>query len=68
VCGQDAEKARGIRPTRPKTPAPGPYSTETGEKVLEYHHLPSRLARFMNEDRISEISDTMDDPSLHPPS
>src|ERR1043166_6227741 len=28
------------------------------EKVLEHHHLPNRLARFMAEDRISEISDT----------
>jgi len=31
------------------------------EKVLEDHHLPKRLARFMPEDRISEISDTMDE-------
>lgn len=39
------------------------------EKVLEDHHLPSRLARFMPEDRISEIADTMDELfGLHPPS
>jgi cytidylate kinase len=39
------------------------------EKVLEDHHLPSRLARFMTEDRISELSDTMDELfGLHPPS
>jgi len=39
------------------------------EKVLQDHHLPSRLARFMPEDRISEISDTMDELfGLHPPS
>jgi hypothetical protein len=39
------------------------------EKVLEDHHLPSRLARFMPEDRISEVSDTMDELfGLHPPS
>jgi len=39
------------------------------EKVLEDHHLPKRLARFMPEDRISEISDTMDELfGLHPPS
>jgi len=38
-------------------------------KVLEDHHLPSRLARFMPEDRISELSDTMDELfGLHPPS
>lgn len=39
------------------------------EKVLQEHHLPGRLARFMPEDRISEISDTMDELfGLHPPS
>ncbi len=39
------------------------------EKVLEDHHLPNRLAKFMPEDCISEISDTMDELfGLHPPS
>ena len=39
------------------------------EKVLEQHHLPQRLARFMTEDRISEIADTVDELfGLHPPS
>ncbi len=39
------------------------------EKVLEDHHLPKRLARFMPEDRISEMADTMDELfGLHPPS
>jgi hypothetical protein len=39
------------------------------EKVLEDHKLPSRLARFMPEDRISELSDTMDELfGLHPSS
>jgi cytidylate kinase len=39
------------------------------EEVLEQHHLPHRLARFMAEDRISEIADTMDELfGLHPPS
>lgn len=39
------------------------------EKVLEDHHLPTRLAQFMPEDRISELSDTMDELfGLHPPS
>lgn len=39
------------------------------EKVLEEHHLPGRLARFMPEDRISEMADTMDELfGLHPPS
>lgn len=39
------------------------------ETVLEDHNLPARLARFMPEDRGSEISDTMDELfGLHPPS
>jgi len=39
------------------------------QKVLEDHHLPSRLSRFMPEDRVSEITDTMDELfGLHPPS
>ncbi len=39
------------------------------EKVLEDHHLPKRLAQFMPEDHISEISDAMDELfGLHPSS
>jgi cytidylate kinase len=39
------------------------------EKVIEDHNLPKRLARFMPEDRISEMADTMDELfGLHPPS
>jgi hypothetical protein len=39
------------------------------ERALEDHNLPQRLSRFMPEDRISEISDTMDELfGLHPPS
>ncbi len=39
------------------------------EKVLEDHHLPGSLAKFMPEDRISGIADTMDELfGLHPPS
>jgi cytidylate kinase len=38
------------------------------EKVLEEHHLPARLARFMPEDRISGIEDALDELfGLHPP-
>jgi hypothetical protein len=37
------------------------------EKVLEDHNLPKRLARFMPEDRTSEIADTIDELfGLHP--
>lgn len=39
------------------------------EKVFQDHNLPSRLAKFMPEDRVSELSDTMDELfGLHPPS
>jgi cytidylate kinase len=39
------------------------------EKVLEDHHLPPRLARFMPEDRVTEIDDVIDEVwGLHPPS
>jgi cytidylate kinase len=39
------------------------------EKVLEDHNLPACLAKFMPEDRISQVSDTMDELfGLHPPS
>jgi cytidylate kinase len=39
------------------------------EKVLEDHHLPKSLARFMPEDRIPELADIMDELfGLHPSS
>jgi cytidylate kinase len=39
------------------------------EKVLEDHHLPSRLAQFMQEDRVSAIGDAVEELlGLHPPS
>ena len=39
------------------------------EKVLEDHHLPQRLARFMPEDKVSEMTDTLDELfGLHPSS
>jgi hypothetical protein len=38
------------------------------EKVLEEHKLPSRLSRFMPEDRISELNDVIQEMfGLHPP-
>jgi cytidylate kinase len=38
-------------------------------KVLQEHNLPDRVARFMPEDRTSEIADTMEELfGLHPPS
>ncbi len=45
------------------------FDRELVEKVLDDHNLPKRLARFMPEDRILEISDTMDELfGLHPSS
>jgi cytidylate kinase len=39
------------------------------EKVLEDHHLPSRLAQFMPEDKVSAISDAVEELlELHPSS
>lgn len=39
------------------------------EKVLEDHHLPKRLEKFMPEDKVSEIADIMDELfDLHPSS
>ncbi len=39
------------------------------EKVLEDHHLPKRLAKFMPEDSLLAIDDTIDELlGLHPPS
>src|SRR3974390_1305570 len=39
------------------------------EKVLAEHKLPASLAKFMTEDRISEMADTIDELfGLHPPS
>lgn len=54
----------------PKDPCPWTvFDRNLVEKVLEEHHLPKSMARFMPEDRISEISDTMDELfGLHPPS
>ncbi len=54
----------------PKTSAPWTvFDRELVERVLQEHHLPSRMARFMPEDRISEVSDTIDELfGLHPPS
>jgi len=38
------------------------------DAVLEDHRLPGRLAKFMPEDRVSEIEDALDDLfGLHPP-
>ena len=44
------------------------FDRNLAERVLEDHHMPARLAKFMPEDRISEIQDILDDLfGLHPP-
>lgn len=61
---RDYLQARSDEDSRPWTV----FDRNLVEKVLEDHHLPKRLAKFMVEDRISEISDTMDELfGLHPP-
>ena len=59
-----------LQARRPGTGAPWTvFDMNLVERVLEEHHLPQRLARFMPEDRTSEIADTMDELfGLHPPS
>jgi hypothetical protein len=45
------------------------FDRDLMQKVLQEHHLPERMARFLAEDRISELQDTMDELfGLHPPS
>jgi cytidylate kinase len=45
------------------------FDRDLVETVLEDHHLPDRLAEFMPEDRVPEISDTLDGLfGLHPTS
>jgi hypothetical protein len=57
-------RARDLEPSCPWTV----FDRELVKKVLEDHHLPGRLERFMPEDKISEITDTMDELfGLHPP-
>ena len=58
-------QARNPKDARPWTV----FDRNLVEKVLEDHKLPQRLARYMPEDKVSEIADTMDELfDLHPPS
>lgn len=53
------------QPARPWTV----FDRNLVETVLRDHDLPARLARFMPEDHVSEMSDTLDELfGLHPPS
>ncbi len=65
-----SELASILQANTPRTSCPWTvFDRNLVEKVLEDHHLSKHLARFMPEDRISELSDTMDELfGLHPPS
>jgi hypothetical protein len=58
-------QARAPKPEVPWTV----FDKNLVEKVLDDHHLPQSLAKFMPEDRMSAISDAMEELlGLHPPS
>jgi cytidylate kinase len=66
-----AEKlAEYLQPRSPKGSCPWTiFDRNLVEQVLKEHNLPERMARFLAEDRISEIGDTIDELfGLHPPS
>lgn len=66
-----AEKVRGLLQLQePADSCPWTvFDRNLVQKVLAEHNLPTSLAKFMPEDRISEIADTLDELfGLHPPS
>ena len=64
------ELAYYMQTSRPKeTPPWTVFDRDLVKKVIEEHHLPERMARFLAEDRISELQDTVDELfGLHPQS
>jgi len=66
-----ADKLAKLLQTRsPKESCPWTvFDRNLMEKVLEDHHLPSRLAKYLPEDRMTELQDVLDDLfGLRPPS
>jgi cytidylate kinase len=61
--------ARFLQDKRPEGSYPWTvFDRDIVERVLKDHNLPARLARFMPEDRIPEITDTLDELlGVHPP-
>lgn len=59
-----------LQAATPYAPCPwAVFDRNLVERVIEDHNLPKRLAKFMPEDRISEMTDIMDELfGLHPPS
>jgi hypothetical protein len=64
------ELARVLQAESPNNACPWTvFDRDIVERVLEDHHLSKDIARFMPEDRISALSDTLDELfGLHPPS
>lgn len=64
------ELAKYLQSRGPKDPCPWTvFDRNLVQRILEEHHLPERMARFLTEDRISEFQDTLDELfGLHPPS
>jgi cytidylate kinase len=62
--------AEYLREHGPKTPRPWTvFDKNLVEQVLADHNLPREIARYMPEDRISQISDMVEELlGLHPPS
>ena len=71
-CGAHAVAEKLAARLQASTPPDAPpwtiYDQNLVEKVLVDHQLPGRLARFMPEDHVPAINDTMDQLfGLHPP-
>src|SRR5215475_12339023 len=72
-CGAAAVALNLAKHLQARTPDHEPpwtvFDRNLVERVLEEHHLPQRLAKFMPESWTSEIADTLDELfGLHPPS
>ncbi len=72
-CGASAVAQKLAEYLQARRPEDEPHWTvfdrNLVERVLEEHNLPQRLAKFMPENWISEIEDTIDELfGLHPPS
>lgn len=72
-CGAHAVAEKLAEYLQARSTANGPpwtlFDRNLVERVLTEHNLPERLARFMPEDRTTELDDIMDEVfGLHPPS
>jgi hypothetical protein len=64
-CGALAVAEKLAELLQPDTPVDQPrwtvFDRNLMEKVLEDHHLPARLAKFLPEDRVTEVQDIADE-------